>query len=155
MKPRFAALCLVAALSAACPAVSPAAEPAARDVVALAEQAAAFLRARGKAELIRRINARDPRFWRGGLCLHMLDAGTGVALADPLHPSLVGMDLLDVPDAGGRKYRRAILELAARDGRGWIDYAYKNPADGRLEPRRDYVVRVGDVVLEAGMATHR
>lgn len=150
MKPQFAALGLaVAATTAVSPAA--AAEPAAKDVVALVEQGAVFLRVRGKAELIRRINARDPMFYRGDLYLHMRDARTGVMLAHPVHPSLVGLNLTDVPDAGGRTYRRDILALAAARGKGWVDYTYKNPADGHADPWSNYITRVGDVVLESGI----
>lgn len=146
MKSQFAALGLAAAAVA-----SPVAGPAAQDAVALVEQGAAFLRAQGKAELIRRINARDPMFYHGDLYLHMRDARTGVMLAHPLHPSLVGQDLTDVPDANGRKYRRDILELAATRGKGWVDYTYKSPADGHAQPRSNYITRVGDVVLESAI----
>jgi signal transduction histidine kinase len=150
VKPQFAALGLaVAATTAVSPAA--AAEPAAKDVVALVEQGAVFLRVRGKAELIRRINARDPMFYRGDLYLHMRDARTGVMLAHPVHPSLIGQDLTDVPDASGRPYRRDILALAATRGKGWVDYMYKNPADGHAAPWSNYITRVGDVVLESGI----
>ncbi|HEX8886103.1 MAG TPA: cache domain-containing protein, partial [Noviherbaspirillum sp.] len=146
MKPQFAALGLAVA-AVACPA----AEPAAKDAVALVEQGAAFLRAQGKAELIKRINARDPMFYHGDLYLHMRDARTGVMLAHPVRPSLVGQELTDVPDALGRKYRRDIIELAAARGKGWVDYTYRNPADGHAQPRSNYIARIGDVVLESGI----
>jgi signal transduction histidine kinase len=142
----------VAALGLALAAAAASAGAAAQDAVALAEQGAAFLRTQGKAELIRRINARDPLFRRGGLTLHMVDATTGVTLADPVHPSLVGLDLLDVPDAAGRAYRRDIVALAASRGRGWVEHTYRNPADGRVEAWSDYILRVGDVVLQASIA---
>jgi signal transduction histidine kinase len=150
VKPQFAALGLAVAAAAA---VSPtaAAEPAAQDAMALVEQGAVFLRVRGRAELIRRINARDPMFYRGGLYLHMRDARTGVMLAHPVYPSLIGQDLTDVPDASGRIYRRDILKLAATRGKGWVDYTYKNPADGHADPWSNYITRVGDVVLESGI----
>jgi signal transduction histidine kinase len=165
VKPQFAALglALVAAAAVAATAFADApvgapvasAAPATQEAqaaVALVEQGAAFLRARGKAELIRRVNARDPLFRRGGLTLHMVDASTGVTLADPVHPSLVGLDLLDVPDAVGRAYRRDIVALAAGRGQGWVEHTYKNPADGRVEAWSDYILRVGDAVLVSGIA---
>jgi signal transduction histidine kinase len=148
VKPQLAALALALAVVAA---ASPAAEPAPKDAVALVERGAAFLRAQGKASLIKRINARDPMFYRADLYLHMRDARTGVMLAHPVHPSLVGLNLTDVPDAGGRTYRRDILALAAARGKGWVDYTYKNPADGHAQPRSNYIARVGDVVLESGI----
>lgn len=158
VKPHFAAPGLAlaaAAASSVIPGVAPAAGPGAQDAqdaVALAEQGAAVLRAQGKAELARRINARDPLLRRAGLTLHMVDAVTGVTLADPVHPSLVGLDLLDVPDANGRAYRRDIVALAAGRGKGWVEHTYKNPADGRVEAWSDYILRVGDVVLQASIA---
>jgi cytochrome c len=152
VKPQFAALSLAFAAAAALAAEPATGEPAAQDAMALVEQGAAFLRTQGKAELIRRINAHDPLFRHGSLTLRMVDARRAVALADPVHPSLIGLDLLDVPDAGGRAYRRDIVELAAGPGKGWVKYTYKNPADGRLEPGRAYILRVGDVVLESSIA---
>ena len=146
MKPQFAALALALVAAA-----SPAAGPAAKDAEDLVAQGAVFLRTQGKAELIRRINAKDPMFYRGDLYLHVRDARTGVMLAHPVTPWQIGQDLLDVPDATGRKYRREIIELAATRGKGWVDYTYKNPADGRAQPRSDYIARIGDVVLESGI----
>ena len=56
-----------------------------------------------------------------------------------------------MPDASGKKYRREIIDLAAKKGSGWVDYQYKNPATGKLEPKTTYILRVGDIVLEAGI----
>jgi signal transduction histidine kinase len=99
--------------------------------------------------MIRRINARDPAFVQGPLYVGLRDLRTGTVLADPYHPSVVGIDLLDVPDSNGKKYRREIVGLAAARGKGWVDYQYKDPATGRIEPNTTYILRVGDVVLEA------
>ena len=52
---------------------------------------------------------------------------------------------------GQRVRRGEIIELAARQGKGWVDYMYKNPVSGKIEPKTTYILRVGDVVLEAGI----
>jgi hypothetical protein len=36
-------------------------------------------------------------------------------------------------------------------GKGWVDYMYRNPTSGRIEPKATYILRVEDVVLEAGI----
>ena len=41
-------------------------------------------------------------------------------------------------------------EFAAK-GKGWVDYQYKNPTSGKIEPKTTYILRVDDVVLEAGI----
>lgn len=128
-----------------------AAEPTEKDAIAMAERGAAYIRAHGKDEMIKRINAKDPDFVQGSLYVDMRDLHSGVVLAHPFNPSIVGKDLTDVPDASGKKYRREIIELGQKAGHGWVDYQYKNPATGKIEPKTTYILRVGEVVLEAGI----
>jgi cytochrome c len=127
------------------------AEPSEKDAIALVDKGAAFMKAKGKDEMIKRIAAKDPEFVQPALYLFMCDLKTGVLIAHPMNPALIGKDLTDVPDINGKKFRREIIDLAAKDGKGWVDYAYKNPNNGKIEPKTTYVMRVGDVVLEAGI----
>ena len=145
-------LLAAAALCCAMTSVSAAtAEPTEKDAIAMAERGAALVKEKGKDEMIKRINAKDPQFVQGSLYVDLRDVKTGIVLAHPFNPSIVGKDLTDVPDANGKKYRREIIELAAKKGSGWVDYQYKNPTTGKLEPKTTYILRVGDVVLEAGI----
>lgn len=128
-----------------------AAEPTEKDAIAMAERGAAFIKAHGKDEMIRKVAAKDPSFIQGSLYVDIRDLKTGIVLAHPVNPSIVGKDLTDVPDASGKKYRREIIDLAASKGSGWVDYQYKNPTNGKLEPKTTYILRVGDIVLEAGI----
>ena len=131
--------------------VSAAVEPTEKDAIAMAERGAAFMKAHGKEEMMKKITAKDPDFVQGSLYVDMRDIKTGIVLAHPINPSLVGTDLTDVPDANGKKYRREIIELAQKQGKGWVDYQYKNPTSGKIEPKTTYILRVNDVVLEAGI----
>lgn len=126
-------------------------EPTEKDAIAMAERGAALMKSKGKAEMMKKINAKDPEFVQGELYVDMRDIKTGIVLAHPYNPSIVGKDLTDVPDANGKKYRREIIELAAAKGKGWVDYQYKNPTSGKIEPKTTYILRVDDVVLEAGI----
>ncbi len=148
MKPSLTvtALCLALAAGNAC-----ANEPTEKDAIAMAEKGAAFIKAKGKDEMMKRISAKDPDFLQGSLYVDMRDLQTGIVLAHPINPSIVGKDLTDVPDASGKKYRREIIELAQKKGKGWVDYQYKNPASGKIEPKTTYILRVDDIVLEAGI----
>ncbi|WP_305824089.1 cache domain-containing protein [Massilia brevitalea] len=140
------ALCL--ALASTCALAN---EPTEKDAIAMAERGAALMKSKGKAEMMKKINAKDPEFVQGELYVDMRDIKTGIVLAHPYNPSIVGKDLTDVPDANGKKYRREIIELAAAKGKGWVDYQYKNPTSGKIEPKTTYILRVDDVVLEAGI----
>jgi signal transduction histidine kinase len=126
-------------------------DPTEKDAIAMAERGAAFFKAKGKDELMKHITAKDPDFSQGSLYIDMRDIKTGIVLAHPHNPSIVGKDLTDVPDANGKKYRREIIELAAAKGKGWVDYMYKNPTTGKIEPKTTYILRVDDFVLEAGI----
>ena len=141
-----AALCLGLASTAAL-----ANEPTEKDAIAMVDKGAAVMKTKGKDELIKRIAAKDPEFLQGALYVDIRDLKTGIVLAHPVNPSIVGKDLTDVPDASGKKYRREIIDLAAAKGKGWVDYQYKNPTSGKIEPKTTYILRVDDVVLEAGI----
>jgi signal transduction histidine kinase len=138
------ALCLLSATAMAN-------EPTEKDAIAMAERGAAMVKAKGKEEVMKRISAKDPDFVQGSLYIDMRDVKTGIVLAHPYNPSIVGKDLTDVPDANGKKYRREIIELAAAKGHGWVDYQYKNPTSGKIEPKTTYILLVDGVVLEAGL----
>jgi cytochrome c len=148
---KFAAIVL-AASSALSPSASAwASEPTEKDAIAMCERGAALIKAKGKAEMMKRINARDPDFVQGALYIDMRDLYTGIVLAHPINASIVGKDLVDIPDANGKKYRREIIELAQKSGKGWVDYQYKNPTSNKIEPKSTYILKVDDIVLEAGI----
>jgi cytochrome c len=126
-------------------------EPTEKDAIAMVEKGAAFIKQHGKDKFIEKISAKDPEFIQGALYVDIRDLQSGIVLAHPVNPTIVGKDLTDVPDASGKKYRREIIELAAKKGKGWVDYMYKNPTTGKIEPKTTYIQRVGDAVLEAGI----
>jgi cytochrome c len=125
-------------------------EPGEKDAVAMVEKGAAFMKASGKDKMIERINAKDADYVQGALYLTMRDQ-KGVILANPVNPAMIGKDLVDVPDADGKLFRREILELAKTKGKGWVDYKFKNPASGKVEAKTTYIYKVADVTLEAGI----
>jgi len=141
-----AALCLAIA---ATPALANG--PTEKDAIAMVERGVALVKAKGKDEMMKKINAKDAEYVQGELYIDMRDLKTGIVLAHPYNPSIVGKDLTDVPDANGKKYRREIIELAAAKGKGWVDYQYKNPTSGKIEPKTTFIQRVDDVVLEVGI----
>ncbi|SHH50865.1 cache domain-containing protein [Massilia sp. CF038] len=126
-------------------------EPTEKDAIAMTERGAALIKAKGKDEMVKRINAKDPDYVQGSLYIDMRDLYSGIVLAHPINSSIVGKDLTDIPDASGKNYRREIIELAQKSGKGWVEYLYKNPASGKVEPKTTYILRVDDVVLEAGI----
>lgn len=126
-------------------------EPTEKDAIAMVERGAAFVKAHGKDALVRKIAAKDPDFVQGAMYIYMRDFPAGVNIAHPFNLALIGKDMNDVPDTNGKMYRRDIMEMAKKDGKGWVDYMYKNPENGKVEAKTTYLMRVGDVVLIAGV----
>ncbi len=129
-----------------------AATPGERDAVALAERGAQFVKLHGREAMVAKINSKDPEFNQGALYLAMRDLN-GITIAHPT-TALIGKNLLDVPDADGKPFRQEMLALAKGKGRGWVDYKFRNPETGKVEAKSTYVLRVGDVALEAGIYKH-
>jgi cytochrome c len=132
-----------------CPGAGVCADPTEKDAVALAERGAQFMKAQGKDEMIRKINARDPEFNQGALYLAMRDLN-GITVAHPT-TALIGKNFLDVPDADGKPFRHEMVAIAKGKGKGWVDYKFRNPSNGKVEAKTTYVLRVADVALEAGV----
>jgi cytochrome c len=127
-----------------------AAGPTRNDATALVAKAAAHLKANGKDKTLAAINTPNGEFHKGELYVLAYDP-RGVMVAHPINPKLIGLDLVDVPDADGKYFRREIAALAKAGKPGWIDYKYKNPETGKVEAKTTYVQPAGDVVLAAGI----
>lgn len=128
--------------------VNAAVEPTEKDAIAMAERGAALIKAKGKEEMMKRIHAHDPEFFQGALSMDMRDLYTGIVLANAANPAQAGQPLSAGPEANS-PYPRQVIELAQRDGKGWIATPYRDMASGRNAIRVTYVLRVDDVVLQA------
>ena len=123
-------------------------DPAA--AIAMVDKGAAFMQKNGKEALITAINAKSPEFVNGGIYLTMR-ALDGTQLAHPTNPKLVGKNMVVLPDADGKLFRKEIIEGAKKKGKGWVDYRYNNPTTGDIEKKSTYYLKTGDVILEAGI----
>lgn len=120
------------------------------DAMALVQDAAKFVQAQGMEKALPELNKPDGKWVKGDLYVFAYDL-KGVMVAHPKNVKLVGKNMLDIPDVDGKLFRREILEVAKSKGTGWVDYKYKNPETGKVEPKTTYLKKVGDVVLCCGI----
>ncbi|MGH8856133.1 MAG: cache domain-containing protein, partial [Telluria sp.] len=73
-----AALCLALAAAPAC-----ANGPTEKDAIAMVERGVALVKAKGKDEMMKRINAKDAEYVQGELYIDMRDLKSGIVLAHP------------------------------------------------------------------------
>jgi cytochrome c len=71
----------------------------------------------------------------------------GMMLAHGDSPALIGKPMADLKDVDGKPF---IQEKLAITDAGWIDYKWRNPLTKAVEPKTQYVIRVGDYVLGVG-----
>jgi len=120
------------------------------DAIAIVDKGLAYMKKNGKDALIKAINAKDPEFVQGELYLYMR-AVDGTILAHPVNPRLIGKNMTVLPDADGKYFRKEIIDMAKKNGKGWVDYRYNNPVSKQVEKKSTYFVLSGDVILEAGI----
>jgi cytochrome c len=117
---------------------------------AMVEKAAALIKAEGREKALAEIGNPQGQFVKGEMYVFAYDL-TATMVAHPVNAKLVGKNLMDVPDAEGKLFRKEIVELAKTKGSGWVDYKYKNPQTSKIESKTTYIQKEGDVVLCCGI----
>ena len=120
------------------------------DAIEMVDKGLAYLKKNGVEALIREVNNKNPEFIKGDLYL-VVRSLDGTTLAHPVNPKLIGKNMVVLPDADGKMFRKEIIEGAKTKGKGWVDYRYNNPVTKQLENKSTYYVRSGDVTVEAGI----
>jgi signal transduction histidine kinase len=73
----------------------------------------------------------------------------GNSLAN-INPRVIGRNMIDIRDNDGKYILRERLEAAQKHRSGWQDYKFYNPVSRRIEPKRMYWERHGDLVFASG-----
>jgi signal transduction histidine kinase len=120
------------------------------DAKMLVKQAAAYVQYQGKEKALAEISTSKGMFDKGELYVFAYDLD-GVMLAHPKNPALIGQNLIAVPDAEGKLFRKEIVEKAKSKGSGWVDYIYLNPETKRQEHKSTYFQKVGDIIICCGV----
>ena len=119
------------------------------DAKALVKHAVAFVKYQGKGKALAEFSKSKGQFDKGELYVFAYDL-KGVMVAHPKNPTLIGKNLIDVPDSEGKLFRKDIVELAKSKGSGWVEYMYLNPETNELEFKRTYLQKVGDIIVCCG-----
>jgi signal transduction histidine kinase len=120
------------------------------DAVSMVKAAAAFYNANGLEKALDALNDPKGQFVKGDLYVFAYDT-TGTMMANSLKQSLVGQNVIDVPDSKGKKFRREIVERANKGESGWVDYVSQHPKTKELENKTTYFEKAGDLVLGCGI----
>jgi len=118
------------------------------DAAKIVNDAAAAV-AKDKAAALVEIGNPKGRFVKGELYVFAYDL-TGTMVAHPINAKLVGKNLMDVPDANGKLFRKEIINGVTASGTASVEYKYKNPQSGAVENKVTYCKKAADLALCAG-----
>lgn len=113
-------------------------------------KAVAYLKQQGKDKALDAFNDPAGEFVAGELYIVVLDMN-GVLLADGAKPRLKGTALRDIKDVNGKYFVREEIDLAKKQGKGWVDFEWFNPVSKKMEPRSTYLERVDDLIVLSGV----
>jgi len=115
----------------------------------LVKKAVAFYKTNGLEKALDEFSNPKGQFNQGDLYVFVYD-NKGTMLAHP-NNTLIGQNLIEVPDAAGKLFRKEIIETATAKGSGWVDYKYKNPKTKEIESKTTYFERIEDLVICCGI----
>jgi signal transduction histidine kinase len=120
---------------------------------ALVEKATGYLKSEGKDKALNAFSDPKGEFVAGDLYLFVMDANDGklTMLAHGVNKALIGKPQIDIKDADGKTFNRDMVGMLASAKDGWISYSWPNPATKKIGSKKSYVVKVGDVIIGAGV----
>ena len=102
-----------------------------------------------KASALAEIGNAKGKYVKGEIYVFAYDM-SGTMAAHPINAKLVGKNLMEVPDAGGKMFRKEIIEGVTAKGSATVDYKYKNPQSGAIEDKVTYCKKAVDLAVCAG-----
>lgn len=116
---------------------------------ALAQEAVAYLKAKGADEAIRTFNDPKGPFVRRDLYVFVFD-GTGRYVASGANPRLAGTDASDLKDAEGKALVREMIAQTKDKPEAEINYVWLNRYTNHVEHKLSYVIREGNYIIGSG-----
>jgi cytochrome c len=117
---------------------------------AMVDRAAKMLVADGKDKAFQVFDDQAGPFVDRDLYVFVLDL-SGTTVAHGVNKALIGKSLLGLKDADGKQFIQEMLDLAKKDGEGWVDYKWPNPTTKKVEGKSSYVKKVGDLIIGVGI----
>ena len=146
MSLRFLAASLLAATLALPAAAEERATP--EQAKALVKTAVAHYRKVGKEKAFADFSDKHGQYIHNDLYVNVYDM-KGNCMSH-VNERQIGKNMFDLRDVDGHYIIRERIERATKDGSGWQEYKYFNPATKKVEPKQMYFEKVDDYLFAAG-----
>jgi hypothetical protein len=143
---RLAGFLVLAAVLLFAPVVLAAGQATPDEAKAMAVKAAEYLKSVGPDKAFAEFSAKDGPWHDRDLYVSVQDS-KGVMLAHGDSQALIGKPMADLKDVDGKPF---IQEKLAVTDTAWINYKWRNPVTKVVEPKTQYVIRVGDYLVGVG-----
>jgi len=119
------------------------------EAVARVQKAIAMAKSSGVEKTVEVLNDASSELGSGANYVFAYDLD-GTMLANVVKKELIGKNILDVPDAQGKKFRREIVEQMKTKDEVWMDYVTVNPKTKANEQKSSYCEKFQEVVFCCG-----
>src|SRR5690606_34117936 len=121
----------------------------AEEAMVLVDEALSLRQKCGRERFVREITVPANGFHDRDMYVFALDKN-GVYLAFGGKPDRVGSRVQDIVGVDGPALLNAIIDQA-ETGPGWVEYDFGNPANGSIQGKMSYVVKVDDLYVGCGV----
>ena len=115
---------------------------------ALVKKAVAYYKTHDHAAALAEFSRKDGPFIHGDLYINTYDMH-GKCLSH-VNEKMIGKDMIDLRDPDGKYLIKERIARAGKEGHGWQEYKFFNPASHKVEPKHMYFEKEGDVIISAG-----
>ena len=121
----------------------------ASEAKALLSRAVTYYKENGRGKAFAQFNKTTGKFVNSDLYIYVIDAD-GIVLSHGADRKLIGDRLIDLEDAAGKKFIKAIIDDTKVNNKGTMDYKWMNPQTKKIEQKSTFFERIGDVIIICG-----
>ncbi len=123
------------------------------ECVAKVKEAAALAEKEGLDAAVKKIQDKNSGFVWKDTYVFCQNIETGVIVAHPIKPKLVGKMLKGLKDINGKMFVIEYINMAKDKGEGWVDYMWPKPGEKESSLKTTYVYKVPgqNVLMGAGI----
>jgi cytochrome c len=115
---------------------------------AMVKKAIAYYKAKGPEVAFAELSKKEGMFSHADLYVNVYDM-QGKCLAH-INNKTIGKEMIDLRDPDGKYLIRERIERASKEGHGWQEYKFYNPASHKVEPKHMYFEKYENVIFAAG-----
>ena len=121
----------------------------ANEAKALLSRAVAYYKANGRNKAFAAFNNTKGKFVYSDLYIYVIDLN-GDVLSHGANAKLIGEHMIDLKDADGKKFIKAIIDYTEVKNKGIMEYKWNNPQTRKIEQKSTLFERVGNVIFICG-----